>query len=367
MQSPLDPESKNIIEQTLRRFLAEAYDPVGRHQRIGTAAIDYRLHWPALAELGILAMPFTEAAGGLSGSAVDTADVVRVLAGGLVLEPYVETAVIAGGVLAAGADTGRAAEAVAAIIGGECLTVLVGGRAVPRDALTWVADGTGFRVSGRLAVVPYAAQADRWLLVAYGAECGEARIFLVQPAELGVQVSDTRLMDSRPAAELIFDGVRVPASALWLEGEGASAALRAAALRTVNSLCADAVGVMEQLLAVTAEYLRTRVQFGTNIGAFQALQHRFADMHIGLLESRAIARALAQALDGEDGAGQDSLQRAAALVIERNARLIGHDAIQLHGGMGVTDELIVSHYNARLVVLTRMLRAWMPPLAGLPA
>lgn len=366
MHTPLDAESKSMIAQTLRRFVDDAYEFTGRRARLSQAAVDYRVHWPTLAELGILALPFDESAGGLSGSAVDVADAIRVMAGGLILEPFAEAAVVAGGVLASGADQGRSSDAVAALVGGESLTILVGGRDGLPDRVLCTQAEAGIALSGTVRVVPYAAQADHWLVAAEDAQ-GRCLLIRIGAPASAADIAGYRLMDGRPAADVRFDGRMLSEATVWLAGDAARAALQRASCDAVNACCADAVGIMGHLLAITGEYLRTRVQFGVTLGSFQALQHRYADMHMAFAESRAIARALAASLDGSDEAQQLWLRFAASSVITPAARLLGHEAIQMHGGMGVTDELIVSHYNARLVVLTSMLRTWVPQDVRLPA
>jgi alkylation response protein AidB-like acyl-CoA dehydrogenase len=147
---------------------------------------------------------------------------------------------------------------------------------------------------------------------------------------------------------------------VWLEGDAARSALRRAKFAAVNALCADAVGVMAELIAVTGEYLTTRNQFGVPLATFQALQHRYADLYMAYMESLAMSGAFAAAMASDDLDELPRLAFAAVRVVDHAARTVGHAAIQMHGGIGVTDELTVSHYNARLAVLTSMLRNWMP-------
>jgi alkylation response protein AidB-like acyl-CoA dehydrogenase len=365
MHTSLDSESKNIIEQTLRRFLADCYAPTARRDRLAESIVDYRAHWATLAELGVLALPFDEELGGLGGSSVDIADTIRVLAGGLILEPFAETAVMAGGILASGANADRSAEAVATLLDGSRIAVLVGGRSALSDGLKCEKADASLRLSGSVRVVPYAAQVDDWLIAAED-ESGSPVIVRVASAEVCAEVDGYRLMDGRPAADIVFEGATIPLDTLWLEGDAARRALERASFDAVNVCSADAVGVMEQLLAVTGEYLRTRVQFGAPLATFQALQHRYADMHMAYSEALAMSRAFATVLAAGNVEELPWLRFAVALVVGKAARLIGHEAIQMHGGIGVTDELTVSHFNARLVVLTSILRNWVPPTIDLP-
>lgn len=367
MTTPLDPESKRIIEDTLSRFVKTSYDATARRERLNSPAVDYRRYWPDLAELGVLGIPFGEELGGLSGFAIDSADVVRVLATGLILEPFIESAIVAGCVLVAGTDGARRKAVVAGLIGGETLTVLIGGRAGLPDSLRSEKTAGGYQLNGQLHVVPYAAEADAWLIAAQDAAGGSARIFHVPRMAAAANVQRYRLMDGRSASDVTFSNAVVPGSSLWLEGAAAAAALDRAGLQAVSACCASAVGAMANLLQITGEYLKTRVQFGAVIGSFQALQHRYASMHMAYLEARAIARKLAVGIDSASIEEQTWLRFAAASVVERAGALIGHEAIQMHGGMGATDELVVSHYNAHLVVLAKQLRTWVVQDVALPA
>jgi alkylation response protein AidB-like acyl-CoA dehydrogenase len=366
MVTPLDDQTRRMVADTVSRFVDEAYEPHARRARLNAAAIDYRLHWGMLAELGVLSLPFEEGEGGMSGSAVDVAEVVHVLARGLVLEPFVETAVIAGRLLV-GAASGRGrTEELTALVGGEDVTVLVGGRAGIEESLRAYREADGWRLDGLARAVMYAAEADHWLVAAREQPSGDPLVLRVARADVAARVDAFRLMDGRSAADVGLDGVVVGPRALCLRGAAATAALQSASYHATSAYCADAVGCMSQLVEQTGQYLRTRVQFGVAIGTFQALQHRFADMHMAFVEARAIARALAASLDEAAAERKRWLRFAAAAVVTAAGAKVGHEAIQMHGGMGVTDELNISHYNARLVTLARLLRNMVPPDPTLP-
>ncbi|WP_123366600.1 acyl-CoA dehydrogenase family protein [Pseudomonas brassicacearum] len=363
MSTALDSETKSIIDATLLRFIDDFYEFTGRREHLSASTVDYRRYWQKLAELGVLGMPFTEEQGGLGGYALDIADAVSRMAKGLVLEPFVEAAVIAGSILAAGID---AQARLDELIGGEVIDILLGGRLGSEDRLQVTLSGSMYRLNGTLRVQPYAAHADFWLIAAYDASSGEPIILRLAHDGVDVQVHSYRLLDGRHASDLNFTDTAVAASSLWLQGPAARAALLRANRLAVSCLCADAVGVMALLLSDTAEYLRTRKQFGMPLSSFQALQHRYADMQIAYLESRAITRKLALNLGTGSVAEQRWLSFAASSVVERAAVLVGHEAIQMHGGMGVTDELVVSHCNSRLVVLVRQLQNWCEADVELP-
>jgi alkylation response protein AidB-like acyl-CoA dehydrogenase len=354
MPTPLDSETKSIIESTLLRFVDECYDPAERHKRLART-VDYRQYWSALAELGVLGMPFTAQWGGMGGYTLDTADTVAVLAKGLILEPFVDSAVIAGSILASHAD---AQEQIDELISGDSISILLGGRQGDSDTLVAHSDHGQLRLSGSVRVQPYADQADYWLVAARDANSDHRVILRIKSAPLAHCAKSYRLVDGRVASDVVFRDETLPVHSLWLEGAQAESALARAAQLAVCCLCAEAVGVMASLLTMTGDYLRTRVQFGVPLSSFQALQHRYADMQMVYLESRAISRKLALCQETETAQASLRLRFAAASVIERSAGKVGHEAIQMHGGMGVTDELVISHYNNRLVVLVRMLQAW---------
>ena len=355
--SSVDAETKQMIESALNRFIDDAYEPNARRLRLNRPEVDYRAHWPALVELGVLGLPVSEQFGGIGGNAQDMADALRALARGLVLEPLTECAVIAGTLLRAGV---QAEVAVAELVSGESLDILVGGR--KGDVLRCEAHKDGYLIHGMARVVPGAAQADTWLVACAG-EDGSTRVFRLPVKALDQRIQTFRMMDGREAADIDFQACVVPGSTVWLEGADAETTLAEAAAQAISGYAADAVGVMQALVSLTTEYLRTREQFGVPLSSFQALQHRLADMHMAALEARAMARSIAGAIDAGQAQQIPWLRYAVPAVIARCSDRVGHEAIQLHGGMGVTDELIVSHYNARLVVLNQLLARW----AAVPA
>jgi alkylation response protein AidB-like acyl-CoA dehydrogenase len=353
VQKPLlDQETKNIIEEALSRFVDGSYDAVTRRARLNGVAVDYRAHWGALATLGVLGLQVGEEFGGIGGGALDVSDALRVLARGLVLEPLIECAVIAAAVLRHGDD---ASETLPALIAGTTVFALVGGRR--GDSLKLERGSDGFNVSGVARVVPGASSADVWLVAAKD-ESSKWHLLRVAPDTSGIRSSTYRMMDGRGASDIDFGSAILERSALWLEGDAAERALADAAANAVSAYCADAVGSMQTLVLTTRDYLRTREQFGALLSSFQVLQHRFADMHIAALESCSISRSIARHIDASDRQEIAWLCYAAPSVVARCAERVGHEAIQMHGGMGVTDELMVSHYNSRLVVANKLLERW---------
>lgn len=357
MRASLDAETRSLVEETLTRFVDDLYQPHPRLLRIKAGQIDYRAHWPLLAELGILAMPQSEDLGGMGAGARDIAHAVRILARGLVLEPLIEGVVIAGSLLARADDAQVRDAAIASMISGERISIVAG--LLPQSALVGArCEGDTIRLEGKVRAVPYANEADEWLLPARDCASQEMLVLRLPRTQPGVQLTTFRMMDAHPAGDIGVDGLVLDRSQVLIRGTQAEVALACARDLALVAYAADALGACEQLVSMTGEYLKTRVQFGATIGTFQALQHRYADMHMEMLEVRALVHAFAAAIDKEDPTGAASLRSAVARVVPRAGKRIAHEAIQMHGGMGVTEELVVSHYNARLQVLGGFLHAW---------
>ena len=169
-----------------------------------------------------------------------------------------------------------------------------------------------------------------------------------------------RLLDGHPACDITFHDLLVPTSSVWLTGRAADVALERAALLAIAAYGVETAGILAQLVSMTGSYLTTRVQFGVALSNFQALQHRYADMHIEALECGALTRAFAAAIDRSDEAHLSRLRLAVRISAAHASERVGQEAIQMHGGTGLTEELVVSHYNARLLVLAGLVAAWTP-------
>jgi len=312
--------------------------------------------WATLAELGMTALPVPEAQGGFDGTAVDLFVVMRELGRGLVVEPYFAT-VFGAQFLKLGGAHGALLERVAA--GDLKLACALGERQSRHDlrdiATRAESTGSGWRLSGEKHAVVHGAEAGVLIVSARsaGGQRDEAGISLFAvPADApGVQLTGYRSLDGQRAAALRLDGVALPhEAAIGAAGAGWDI-LEAAADYGAGLLCAEALGAMEALFEATLDYLKTRQQFGVPIGKFQALQHRMADMYIHLEQARSMAMLAAVKLDGLDAAERRRVVSAAKYRVGQAARFIGQQAVQLHGGMGVTDELPASHYFKRLAMI----------------
>ena len=347
-------EEQTALQDTLRRFFARDYG--FEHRRAMSRSADGfdRAAWATFAEFGILALPFPEDFGGLDGSAVDSMLVMEMLGRGLALEPYLPSVVLCGGLIR---DAGSAAQKEAllpAIAGGELMLAFAHFEARGRYALDHVATqatpaGGGWKLDGAKAVVLAAPSAHQFIV---SAQDGTGlSLFLVDAKAPGLSLRSYPTQDGARAADVRLDAVQVGAEALIGPAGGALPLIERAVDYANAALCAEAVGIMAALNEVTLEYLKTRKQFGTPIGKFQALQHRMADMVIATEQARSMTTLAAVRADSDDAGERSRCVAAAKAYVLQSARLVGQQAVQLHGGMGVTDELNVGHYFKRLTMI----------------
>jgi alkylation response protein AidB-like acyl-CoA dehydrogenase len=348
-------EEQLQFADALKRWIARDYDAEKRGAIIRSSQGTSDAAWNTLVELGMTALPVPEAQGGFDGGAADMFVVMRELGRGLVVEPYFAT--MLGAEFAKRGGQAALLERVAA---GELkLACALGERQSRHDmadiATTAVKQGGDYVLTGEKKAVIHGDKAGSLVVSARsgGAQRDHDGISLfVVPADApGVTITGYRTLDGLRAADIRLDGVKVPAGALLgAEGQGWDI-LDAALDYGATLLCAEALGAMEALFDATLEYLKTRQQFGVPIGKFQALQHRMADMFIHLEQARSMALLAAMKFDS---AGIDERRRvvsAAKYRIGQAARFVGQQAVQLHGGMGVTDELPASHYFKRLATI----------------
>jgi alkylation response protein AidB-like acyl-CoA dehydrogenase len=347
-------DEQNALRDTLARYIAKDYPFEARRALAKSAEGFSREHWKQFAELGLLALPFPEDFGGLNGNAVDTMLVMEAFGRGLVLEPYLSAVVVAGHLIR---DAGSAAQKEAllpAIAGGERMLALAhyerGARyEVSRVDTAAKADGSGWKLTGAKGVVLGGGSADQLIV---SADTGKGlSLFLVDARAKGVAVRNYMTQDGARAAEIALANVAVGADALVGPEGGALPIVERALDYGIAALCAEAVGIMAALDEATLEYLKTRRQFGQPIGRFQALQHRMVDMVIATEQARSMAMMAAVKADSPDAAERRRALSAAKAYIGRQARFVGQQAVQLHGGMGVVDELNVSHYFKRLTMI----------------
>jgi alkylation response protein AidB-like acyl-CoA dehydrogenase len=349
-------EEQLQFAEALKRWIARDYDFEARRASIHSPHGSSSQAWATLTELGMTALPVPEAQGGFSGSALDMFVVMRELGRGLVVEPYFATVLGAEFLKLAGGHE-SVLEQVAA--GEMKLACALGERQSRHDmadiATSAVLEGESYRLSGEKTVVVHGGEA-RCLVVSArtaGAQCDQDGIslFLVPADAPGVTITGYRTLDGQRAASVRLDQLELPADAvIGKPGQGWQV-LEKALDYGAALLCAEALGAMEALFDATLDYLKTRQQFGVPIGKFQALQHRMADMFIHLEQARSMALLAAVKQGSGDAVERRRAVSAAKYRVGEAARFIGQQAIQLHGGMGVTDELPASHYFKRLAFI----------------
>jgi hypothetical protein len=316
--------------------------------------------WRGLAELGVTSMNVPASLGGLGYGPVETLALMDASGPSLLLEPILTSAVIATELLRQFEGSAPAAELLRAMAAGDRIVALAHFEPKSRFDTRWVetratsTDGN-FRLDGCKAVVAHAGIADVFLLSARSAgEAGEPSglsLFAVPRETPGVTLTEYLTVDGQRAADIHLDGARVPVTSR-LGGDGdALAAIEAALDLGLAALCAEAVSIMQALIRATVEYLNTRQQFGQPIGRFQALQHRVADMTVHLEQARSMSYLAAMRCTSADLRERRRALSAAKVVIGEAARFVGQQAVQLHGGMGMTDELKVSHWFKRLTAI----------------
>ena len=340
------------MRNMLVRFVAENANPASRGAVCGDDL------WRDLAELGILGLRLPEEYGGSGGNPFDTILVMEALGSGLVSLPYVPTVVIAGGLLLAGGSGEQRRRLLPGIAEGKVRIAFAGyepqSRFNPACVSTRaVADDDGFVLTGHKAVVYGAPEAD-WLLVVartageMGAENGIS-LFLVEAGAPGVAIRGYDTVEGMRAGDIRLEDVRVSRADLVGREDGAFELIEAALDEAVVALSADAVGAMDAVIRRTVEYCETREAFGQKLAEFQVLRHRVVDMHIALEIAAAALLNAATALTA-DRTTRRRLVSACKVQVASEANFVGKNAVQLHGAIGMTDELDVGQYFKRLTV-----------------
>ncbi|MBA5606739.1 acyl-CoA dehydrogenase family protein [Duganella sp. FT3S] len=349
-------QEQQQFADALRRWVEKDYGFDARRQIIHSPAGVSDAAWATLTELGMLALPVPEAQGGFDGSAVDLLLVMQELGRGLVVEPYFATVLGAQFLKLAGGHDALLEQVAGGTLKLACALGEQGARHDLNDiATTARAAGDGYVIDGGKTVVIHGGQAGALIVSARSAgaqrDTDGISLFVVPADAAGVTVRDYRTIDGQRAATVTLREVAVPASALLGQAGAGWDILDAAADYGATLLCAEAVGAMDAIFAATLDYLKTRAQFGAPIGKFQALQHRMADMFIHLEQARSMAMLAAAKVGSGDVEERRRTVSAAKARIGQAARFVGQQAVQLHGGMGVTDELPAAHHFKRLTMI----------------
>jgi alkylation response protein AidB-like acyl-CoA dehydrogenase len=348
-------KEQELLRDGLTKFLSTRYDLEKSRAAAKTGAGWQPEIWRAFAdELGILGATMTEDVGGIGGGPVELMVITEALGQALVIEPYVDTVVVAGGLLQrAGGDV--ATSLLEKVAAGDAIVALAAGEPETGDhwhqvATTARRDGDHWILNGRKTVAMTAPLATHLLITATTPEGISLFVVDVASSDSSLALTGYRTVDDRRAADLVLDGLRVPAAALLGEIGQAWPSIDQARDEGAAAVCSEAVGCMRKVLADTVEYCKQRQQFGVPIGSFQVLQHRMVDMHIEL-EQAAAAVLLAMLHLQEEPAVRARSVSAAKATAGRAARFIGQQAVQLHGGMGMTEELAIGHYFKRLTAV----------------
>ena len=353
-------EEQRLLKDSVDRFVRESC-PLDRRRALVSGEPGYSEEsWQRMAALGWLGAGLPEAYGGIGGGPVETMLLMEAFGAGLVPEPYFPSVVLGGNLVAAAGSEARKQSLLPALAAGDlklafaCVEVQAGYDLFDVET-TARRRGGGYVVNGAKGVVLGAPTADRIIVCARTAGGSRDRdgigLFLVDRAADGVRLRGYPTVDGLRAAEVAFEDVAVEEDAALGDPGGAWPVIEAVAERAVAALCAEAVGAMDAIVRGTAEYLKTRRQFGRPIGTFQVLQHQLADMVVALEEARSMAYAATLRLDESDATLRAKAISGAKHVIGRNGRLIGQRGIQLHGGMGMTEEMDVGHYFKRLTMI----------------
>ena len=350
-------EEQTALKDSIGKFLERDYTFDERWKVIRSPEGWSRAHWNQLAEIGLMALPIAEADGGLGGGGVDTMVVMEQIGKGLVLEPYLGSVVLPAALIKAAGTQAQRASLSEGLASGATLYAFAHtepGQRYERAAvaLTATPKGDGYVLNGKKISVLGGDCADGLIVSVKVAGDAEASLFVVPATAAGVTRHPYPMQDAQRGADIEFVNVSVGTDAVLGARGKAQAAIDYALDVACAALCAEAVGVMTELQKITIEYLKTRKQFGRALGTNQALQHRAVDMLMHVEMSRSMALEAATAVDNPDAVARAKAISGAKTTISQACRFVGQNAVQLHGGIGVTHELNTSHYFKRLTMIS---------------
>jgi alkylation response protein AidB-like acyl-CoA dehydrogenase len=355
-------DEQQMLQDSITRFVQNDYDFYDRAKLVKSELGFSADHWKLFAELGWLMVPFTEDDGGLGGSAADLMVVMEEFGKGLVIEPFLATAIIGGGLISKAGNTQQKETLIGAIMDGSLQLAFAYAEPNSRYDLAYVATSAdktsgGYVLNGHKAVVLNAPVANK--IIVSARTSGDTNnkdgisLFILDADSEGVDIQSYRTQDGGRAAEVRLNNVNVTTENLLGTEGSALPTIEAILDRATLAVCAEAVGAMEIATAKTVEYTKTRKQFGTSISKFQALQHRMADMFIEQQQAKSIVLMAALKID-EGGIEASKAVAAMKSLVGRASRKVGQETIQIHGGIGVTDELDIGHYFKRMTMIDLM-------------
>jgi len=354
-------EEQSMLKDSLQGWLGRNYQFDQWRKLIARKPPHSDENWKSFADMGWLGIAMPEAHGGLGFGAVDQMIIGEAFGAHLVTEPYLSSVVLGGNLILKAGNEAQKAEWLARVTEGSAKLSFAFAEKQSRFSLSNVATRArktpaGYAISGEKILVLDAPSADRLIVLARTsgdvADKGRLSLFLVDPKSPGISLHTYSTIDDRQAADIVFDNA-IAVALIGSEGD-AFPAVEAAADSAVAYLCAEGVGAMQALIDTTLAYVKVRRQFGQAIGDFQIIQHRIVDLRVQLECSRAMTlyAAVSATADANERARTAS---AAKVQVGRSARIVGRNAIQLHGGIGMTNELSVGHYFKRLLMVETML------------
>ena len=353
-------EEQRLLKESLDRLIGDRYS-FEQRKAYGQSAEGWsRELWAKYAELGLLGLPFAENYGGSGGGPIETMIAMEAFGRALALEPFLATVVLGGGILRHGGNAEQCAALIPKIADGSLTLAFAHTERQSRYNLADIStkaarDGTGWVLDGEKGVVLHGDSADRLIVTARVGGGRRERdgvgVFLVDAKASGVSRRGYPTQDGLRAAEISLAGVRVGPEAVLGEPSAALPLIERVVDEGIAALCAEAVGAMAVMHELTVDYLKTRRQFGREIGSFQVLQHRAVDMLVALEQARSMAMFATMMSAEENAAERRNALSAAKVQIGRSGRLVGQQAIQLHGGIGMTMEYKVGHYFKRVTMI----------------
>ncbi len=353
-------EEQRLLRDSVERLLADHYTFEKRRAYMAEPEGWSRAMWAQYAELGLLGLPFAEEHGGFGGGAIELMLVMEAFGGALALEPYLATVVLAGTALRLAGNAAQQAALLPQIAEGNLRLAFAHGERQARYDLSDVVTTAkpkagGWVLDGAKSVVAHGDSADTLVVSARTAGARDdtdgVTLFLIDAKANGVARRGYALRDGTRAAEVALSGVEVGADAVLGEVGAGFPVIERVVEAGIAATAAEAVGAMAAMQAMTLEYLKTRTQFGRTIGSNQALQHRATEMFVALEQGRSLAMLAAMTLDEANSAERARNLATAKVGIGQAARFVSQNAVQLHGGIGMTEEYAVGHYFRRVMVI----------------
>ena len=357
-------DEQRMLKDSVEQLITDRYDFEQRKKYLKEEAGFSRSQWAQYAEMGLLGMPFEERFGGVGGGPVETMIVMEAFGRGLVLEPYLATVVLGGGLINLGGDDAQRAAILPRIADGSLLLAYAHSEAQSRYDLADVAttarrDADGWILDGEKSFVAHGNCADKLVVSARISGQRNSRegigLFLVEAKAPGVSRKSYETQDGLRAAQITLSGVKVSSNDAIGDPGKALPLIEHVADNALAAVAAEAVGAMAAAQEITMEYLRTRKQFGVAIGSFQALQHRAVDILVNLEQARSMALYATMMVNDPDPAERSKAVSAATVQIRRSGKFIGQQVVQLHGGIGMTLEYKIGHYFKRLTAMESLL------------